>query len=76
MLWKPMLTTETADENLRRKCIVKECQNHTDEGLFIGNLCMPCHEYITEGTGRHSQAYRNATAARSSLTDLEALTKE
>lgn len=43
------------------KCIVKGCKNHTHEGQFIGDLCKPCHEFITTGNGHHSQAYKNAT---------------
>ena len=42
------------------KCIVDNCVNHTNEGKFIGELCAPCWEYITNGKGVHSQAYRNA----------------
>ena len=42
------------------KCIVDGCVNHTNEGKFIGGLCAPCWEYITNGKGIHSQAYRNA----------------
>ena len=42
------------------KCIVKDCINHTNEGKFVGELCAPCWDYITNGKGVHSQAYRNA----------------
>ena len=42
------------------KCIVKDCMNHTHEGKFVGELCAPCWDYITNGKGVHSQAYRNA----------------
>ena len=42
------------------KCITKDCTNHVNEGKFIGDLCAPCWEYITNGKGIHSQAYRNA----------------
>jgi hypothetical protein len=42
------------------KCIVKDCMNHTNEGAFVGDLCAPCWDYITNGNGVHSQAYRNA----------------
>lgn len=41
------------------KCIVLHCENHSQEGNFIGDLCAPCYEYITTGNGKHSQAYRN-----------------
>ena len=42
------------------KCITKDCTNHVNEGKFVGDLCGPCWEYITNGKGIHSQAYRNA----------------
>ena len=42
------------------KCITKDCTNHTNEGKFVGDLCLPCWDYITNGKGVHSQAYRNA----------------
>jgi hypothetical protein len=42
------------------KCIVKDCMNHTNEGPFVGDLCGPCWDYLTNGNGVHSQAYRNA----------------
>ena len=41
-------------------CIVKGCSNHRGEGLFIGELCSPCHTFITTGEGKYSQAYRNS----------------
>jgi len=41
------------------KCIVKDCQNQGNKGEFIGELCVPCHEFITQGKGVHSQIYRN-----------------
>ncbi len=42
-----------------KRCIVKLCDNHSHEGKFIGDLCSPCYEYIAEGQGINSQAYRN-----------------
>jgi hypothetical protein len=33
----------------RKKCIVHGCENHSDQGQFIGDLCMPCHMMITTG---------------------------
>ena len=44
----------------QQKCTVKNCQNHVNEGKFIGDLCAPCWDYLTNGKGIHSQAYRNA----------------
>jgi hypothetical protein len=42
------------------KCIVKDCENHKHQGRFVGDLCSPCHAFITRNEGKHSQAYRNA----------------
>jgi len=42
------------------KCIVKGCENHANQGVFVGDLCLPCHTFITTGEGVYSQAYRNA----------------
>lgn len=42
-----------------RKCCVHNCTNTTDQGQFVGDVCVPCHKFITLGTGTHSQAYRN-----------------
>ena len=47
-----------------RRCITKDCENHTHQGRFIGDLCAPCHSFITEAEGQHSQAFRNALATR------------
>ena len=31
------------------KCIVKGCNNHSNQGVFIDKMCSPCHEMITTG---------------------------
>lgn len=43
-----------------KKCIVRNCNNRAGEGSFKGNLCTPCHTFITTGQGRYSQMYRNS----------------
>jgi hypothetical protein len=45
------------------KCKVKDCENHTDQGVFVGFLCMPCYTFLTIGEGTYSQLYRNTVAA-------------
>ena len=52
-------------------CIVKGCRNHRGEGLFIGELCSPCHTFITTGEGKYSQAYRNSQREWQGLTYAE-----
>ena len=45
------------------KCKVKDCENHTDQGVFVGFLCMPCYTFLNTGEGTYSQLYRNTVAA-------------
>ncbi len=52
-------------------CIVKGCSNHRHKGKFVGNLCSPCHTFITTGEGKYSQAYRNSQRPWQGLTDEE-----
>lgn len=44
------------------RCIVRNCQNHTDEGRFVGPMCSPCYHFVAEGVdiAGESQAFRNA----------------
>jgi hypothetical protein len=54
--------TDPADGYLkgRKQCIVRGCPNMSDQGTFVGDLCAPCHTFVTTGEGRYSQAYRNS----------------
>jgi hypothetical protein len=53
-----------------QKCVVKDCENHRNEGGFTGDLCNPCYQFIANGEGVYSQAYRNVHPAKE-LTDEE-----
>lgn len=53
------------------KCLVKDCANHGHEGGFVGDLCVPCYQFITTGEGVYSQAYRNT--APKELNEVEIL---
>lgn len=44
----------------RKNCVVLGCENWSDRGVFIGDLCSPCHSFIAKGEGQFSQAYRNS----------------
>jgi hypothetical protein len=33
----------------RARCLVYRCPNHKDEGVFVGDLCAPCHKMLTTG---------------------------
>ena len=37
-----------------RICIVKGCLNYSNEGEFIGDLCVPCYEMLTTGRIHHA----------------------
>lgn len=39
------------------KCLVKGCTNHSHEGIFIGELCKPCHIMLSEGKVSPSTAW-------------------
>jgi hypothetical protein len=63
------------------KCIVKGCENHPDDGMFVGPLCYPCHEMLTKGVVHDSSAWfaqelkqaRNGTASfAAALVDFQA----
>ena len=45
--------------------------NQKHEGQFIGELCSPCHEFVTTGNGVYSQASRNTQREWVGLTDEE-----
>lgn len=34
---------------MSEKCIVAGCNNHKDQGEFVGSLCRPCHQMLTTG---------------------------
>lgn len=40
---------EIKQKEERNKCIVRGCENHSDQWHFIGDLCTPCHTMITTG---------------------------
>lgn len=48
----------------REKCVVAGCENHTDQGEFVGSLCFPCHDFLSNVSSpfTSSQAYRNEQA--------------
>ena len=43
------------------QCLTLNCTNHVGEGMFVGDLCSPCHEYLTTMRGKNSQLYRNTS---------------
>jgi len=45
----PLAAPEGLDETTCSRCIVNGCANQRHQGRFIGDLCAPCHTYITTG---------------------------
>lgn len=43
-----------------KECVVKDCANRSDQVTFVGDLCLPCHRFITTWSEDFSQAYRNS----------------
>lgn len=39
------------------KCIVKGCANRPSQGMFVGELCKPCHSMITTGHIGHGETF-------------------
>lgn len=48
------------DEKVK-ECMVHNCTNVSNQGQFIGDVCLSCYDFIVEGKGQHSQVFRNAT---------------
>lgn len=42
---------------MSNRCIVKGCPNHKGEGLFMGDLCAPCHRMLTTGSISPGQTF-------------------
>lgn len=71
----PMM--EFKREQPTAKCAVKDCENHTHQGKFIGLLCSPCHKFVSGDGGLYSQAYRNSRAMIDTAVEMErALAKQ
>jgi hypothetical protein len=63
---------------MSKKCIINGCENRNDQGEFHGDLCCPCHEYISNNKGNNSQAQINEEQIimlRKYLRSLKGLTK-
>ena len=56
-------------EEESKRCVVKFCENRSDHGNFVGDICAPCHAFIAEGRGVHNQIFRNAMEAARVMLD-------
>ena len=45
---------------MSENCLTKNCQNERSQGLFVGDFCKPCHDFITSGHGANNQVVKNA----------------
>lgn len=45
------------NEEKRMKCIVNNCNNYTDQGEFVGELCSPCYRALTTGDTTNTAVY-------------------
>lgn len=41
------------------KCLVKGCNNRKNQGVFIGDLCKPCYNYLTTGNVGKTESFLN-----------------
>lgn len=42
------------------ECLVQGCENKRSQGEFVGDICKPCHTFITRSEGTNNQVYKNA----------------
>ncbi len=42
------------------KCIVQNCKNTKDQGVFIGDICKPCYNFLIKPTSANNQVYKNS----------------
>lgn len=40
-----------------KKCIVKGCENHKEQGIFIGDVCAPCYDMLTTGKVKYGNTF-------------------
>lgn len=40
-----------------KNCIVHKCTNNSDQGAFVGDLCAPCHNYLTTGKIGYTKSF-------------------
>ncbi|MDD3885189.1 MAG: hypothetical protein PHW66_09720 [Gallionella sp.] len=45
-------------------CLVKGCENHSSQGKFVGDLCLPCHTMLTTAKISNGNTFINAMQAR------------
>ena len=60
-----------------KRCIVHDCKNHQGEGLFIGDICLPCYNMIVTGNDNPSANFIHRLHGELKLQDAanEILTK-
>lgn len=56
---KPKAKPQRAKKPVPRYCIVKNCENSSEHGGFVGNICQPCYDFITTSRKGYSVVERN-----------------
>jgi hypothetical protein len=39
------------------RCLVMGCENKTDQGRFVGDLCAPCHQMLITGVAAYGNTF-------------------
>ena len=39
------------------KCIIKDCPNHSGEGVFHNDICLPCYEMLVTGNVKFGETF-------------------
>jgi len=54
-----------------KKCLVFGCENHSNQGTFIDDLCAPCHRLITTGEVNYGRDFiTTAIKERDAIIDI------
>lgn len=59
------------------QCVVMGCQNRSDDGGFVGQLCVPCHAMLVSGeVGRGATFVHDLAGSRDRLREANRLIEE
>jgi hypothetical protein len=48
-----------------KKCAIVDCPNKSHQGIFVGNICLPCFKFLVMMKKSNSVAYKNAQKEKS-----------
>lgn len=55
-----------------KRCIIYGCNNHQGDGLFMGEICMPCYKMIVTGNDNPSENFIHRLHAKLQIISLDA----